>query len=64
MLIDVKTGHIDNVWHNENRIDPRKEKVYTHSMEAFLMNLWSFNCVIELDTDEAEYEATREGYEY
>lgn len=63
MILDEKTKKISNVWYNDDLIDPRKERVYKNSMEAFLMNLWAYNCTIELDIDEAEWEATKKAYE-
>lgn len=63
MLIDVKEKTIIGIWHDGKMIDPRKERIYTHNMEAWLMNLWAYNCTIELDVDDAEYEATRDEYD-
>lgn len=63
LLINVKDKKISGIWHDGKMIDPRKERIYTHNIEAWLMNLWAYDCTIELDTDEAEYEATKDQYE-
>jgi RNase P/RNase MRP subunit POP5 len=63
MIIDKKTNKISNVWFKSSDLDIRKARVYDHSLEGFLMQLWSNDCVIELDEDDAEYEATKDEYE-
>lgn len=63
MLVNVKDKTISGIWHDGKMIDPRKQRIFTHNIEAWLMNLWAYNCTIELDIDDAEYEATRDEYE-
>jgi hypothetical protein len=63
MIIDKKTNIISNVWYKEDVVDSRKTKIYNHSIEAWLASLWMNSCTIEIDEDDAEYEATKEAYE-
>lgn len=60
MIIDTKKKTIDNVWYSDYLIDARKTKVYKHSIENFLLKLWVNECVLEVDEDDADYEATKE----
>lgn len=63
ILVDKKTKEVNNAWYKGSIIDPRKNKVYNHSIEAWLASLWMNSCTIEIDVDDAEYEATKEAYE-
>lgn len=61
MLVDSKTKKINGVWHNDGYIDPRKQRVWDHSIEGFFMQLWANDCTLEIDQDEAEYECYKDG---
>ena len=59
LLLD-KENKVLNAWYDGKTLDIRKSKVYDHAFEGFIMQLWANDCTIELDEDDAEYEATRD----
>lgn len=63
ILIDGKTNKVNNVWMEGKLIDSRNSKMYNHSIEVFLMQLWAQDCILEIDEDDAKYEATKGQYE-
>lgn len=58
LLVDEKTGVVHNVWYESKPLNILKVDT-AYKFEAFLIQLWVSQCIIEVDDDDADYACMR-----
>lgn len=58
LLVDEKTGMVHNVWYESKPLNILQVDT-AYRFEAFLIQLWVSQCIIEVDDDDSDYACMR-----